>query len=249
MNATEPRLAELQHFPGWEKVGGFITSLIREQNAKVVGDIGGGRLPRVDLDFVRANKLNYHLFDISADELARADKAYHKVQMDVTCDDATRARLELDGKFDLIFSHMLLEHLHDPLQAHRNFYRFLKPGGLSVHMFPSRNNLPLFVNGLIPEKISHGLLKLLQPHRDTDGEEGKFEAYYKLCGAASAASRKLYEDIGFEVLRHTSYVGHEYYRRLKPLAAIEKALRPIIVRADLPIISANLLSLRKPLRQ
>ena len=245
LNTT--RLAVLEEFPGWDRVGHFIKSIIVENGCKTIGDIGGGRLPRVELDFVKQNNLAYHLFDISQPELDRADNGYHKVLMDVACSDNELSSSKVPRNFDLIFSHMLLEHLHDPLQAHRNFFKMLRPGGLSVHMFPSRNNLPLFVNGLIPEKLSHSLLKKLQPHRDTDGQEGKFEAFYHLCGAPNAKLRALYESTGFKVLQHTSFVGHEYYKRIKPLAMIERALRPFIVSAGLPLITANLLILRKPL--
>jgi SAM-dependent methyltransferase len=241
-NKYEP----LDKFPGWDRANDFLKSIIVEQKRKVVGDIGGGRMPRVDLDFVRKNKIDYHLIDISAQELSQADAGYHKIQMDVACDDASFAAMGLRTDFDLLYSHMLLEHLLDPMQAHRNFFKMLRPGGLSVHMFPSRNNFPLFVNGLIPEAVSSRLLKILQPHRDTAGQEGKFKAYYRHCGAPTATLRKRYEDIGFEVMHHTSYVGHEYYDRIPPLAAIERQLRKVIVKAELPIITANLLILRKP---
>jgi SAM-dependent methyltransferase len=244
---TRPRLAELDDFPGWNKVGGFIKSLILAQGAKAIGDVGGGRLPRIDLDFVAKNALTYNLFDISSDELAQADDGYRKIVMDVCCDDRSFAESHAPQNLDLIFSHMLLEHLPDPLQAHRNFFKMLRPGGLSVHLFASKSNFPLFVNGFIPELLWHAILKLLQPHRDTSGEEGKFEALYRMCGAPTGATRRAYQAVGFEVVQHTSYVGHEYYKRIKPLAAVERALRPVIVKMDLPMVSANLLILQRPL--
>jgi hypothetical protein len=121
----------------------------------------------------------------------------------------------------------------------------LRPGGLSIHMFPSRNNLPLLVNGMIPEKLSSSLLKVLQPHRSTHGEEAKFEAYYKYCGAPSQELSRAYENIGFEVVEHSGFVGHEYYKRIPPLAMAERGLRHVLIKARLPVISANLLILRK----
>jgi SAM-dependent methyltransferase len=206
----------------------------------------GGRFPRIDLGFVAQNGLIYTLFDISAAELDQADAGYRKIVIDVCCDEHGFEVAKAPRNLDLIFSHMLLEHLPDPMQAHRNFYKMLRPGGISVHLFASKSNFPLFVNGFIPEKLSHGILKLLQPHRDTSGEEGKFEAHYRMCGAPTLEMRRAYEAVGFEVVQHTSYVGHEYYKRIKPLAALERALRPMIVKLGLPIVSANLLILRKP---
>ncbi len=239
-------LADIADFPGWEKVGGFIAAHIAKTGARVIGDVGGGRLPRVDTEFIARQGLDYHLFDISAEELARADNAYHKVCMDIADEGDAVKRLGLTSRFDLIFSHMLLEHVLDPMQAHHNIFRMLRPGGYAIHMFPSRNNFPLFVNGLVPESVSYWLLKRLQPHRDTDHEEGKFEAYYRYCGAPSAELAARYEALGYEVVQHTGFVGHHYYARIKPIAMIERALRPLIIKTGLPFITANLLILRKP---
>ena len=95
--------------------------------------------------------------------------------------------------------------------------------------------------------VSNRILRFIQPHRNSDGQEGKFEAHYKYCGVPGVALRKKFESMGYEIETYTSFVGHEYYKRIRPLAAIERALRPIIVKAELPFISANLLILRKPL--
>ena len=83
LNTT--RLAVLDEFPGWDRVGHFIKSIIVENGCKTIGDIGGGRLPQVELEFVKQHNLAYHLFDISQPELDRADKSYYKVLMDVAC--------------------------------------------------------------------------------------------------------------------------------------------------------------------
>jgi SAM-dependent methyltransferase len=247
MADLQTKYADIGEFPGWDKAGDFIKGVIKSNGFKVIGDIGGGRLPRVGLDFIQQHGLSYNLFDIAADELAQADNAYQKIVMDVACNDSVFNSLNVRTDFDMIYSHMLLEHLTDPLQAHRNIFRMLRPGGLSVHMFPSRNNFPLFINGFIPESVSHKLLKIVQPHRNTTGQEGKFKAYYKLCGAPNDAHRRLYESIGFEVVKHTSFVGHDYYKRVPPLAAAERGMRKLIIKAGLPLINATLLILRKSL--
>ena len=238
--------ATLDTFPGWDRSGDFIKKLILSNNSKRIGDVGGGRMPRIDLDFIRKNDIDYYLFDISASELALADAAYHKIEMDVCCDEQGFKKIAAPRDLDLIFSHMLLEHLPDPMAAHRNFFKMLKPGGVSVHMFPSKNNFPLLLNSMIPESVSRTILRLVQPHRNEIGEEGKFEAFYHYCGVPRDSTLKAYEAIGYEVVGQTRYVGHEYYRRIPPLAALERKLRPLIARLGLPFISAHLLILRKP---
>jgi hypothetical protein len=138
-----------------------------------------------------------------------------------------------------------MEHVQEPLKAHANFARLLKPGGLSVHMYPSKYNFPLFMNTLIPEALSLKILPLLQPNRRQEGNEGKFVAFYKYCGPPSRKLAQTLSGAGFAVERHTAYVGHRYYKRIKPLAAIEKRLRKVILAAHIPMTSANLLVLRK----
>jgi SAM-dependent methyltransferase len=236
----------LEKFPGWERASDYLKSLILENGCKVVADIGGGAQPMVDLDFIRTYKLEYYVFDISESELAKADPGYRKIQLDIICDEQAFQAKRIRTDFDLVFSHMMLEHVQDPLKAHSNFGRMLRPGGLSVHLYPSMNNLPLFANSLMPEWISGPLLRLLQPGRKQEGTAGKFIAYYRHCGAPSLRLRKVLSDSGFDVVQHTAYVGHDYYKRIRPLAAVERALRKVILALHMPMVSANLLVLRKP---
>jgi len=43
-----------------------------------------------------------------------------------------------DGYFDFVYSTSVMEHVTDPGSALREIRRVLRPGGLSVHVFPSR---------------------------------------------------------------------------------------------------------------
>jgi ubiquinone/menaquinone biosynthesis C-methylase UbiE len=43
-----------------------------------------------------------------------------------------------DCQFDFVYSDQVFEHVHDYEQAVSEIFRVLKPGGLSVHIFPSR---------------------------------------------------------------------------------------------------------------
>jgi SAM-dependent methyltransferase len=236
----------LEKFPGWERASDYLKSLILENGCKVVADIGGGAHPMIDLEFIHAHGLDYYVFDISPSELAKADPGYRKIQLDIACDESEFHAKRIRTDFDLVFSHMMLEHVQDPLRAHANFGRMLGPSGLSVHLYPSMNNLPLFANSFMPEWISGPLLRVLQPGRVQDGTAGKFVAYYRYCGAPSQRLRKVLTGCGFDVLQHTAYVGHNYYKRIKPLAAAERALRKLILALRVPMVSANLLVLRKP---
>lgn len=236
---------DLDSFPGWEMAPDFLKRLILEKGCKVIADIGGGANPLIDMDFIEKHGLQYYVFDISAPELAKADPRYRKVEFDITANEETFRAAKLRTDFDLVFSHMMMEHVQEPLKAHANFARLLRPGGLSVHMYPSKYNFPLFVNTLMPEALSLRILPLLQPNRKQEGNEGKFVAFYKYCGPPSRKLASVLHGAGFEVQQHTAYVGHRYYKRIKPLAFVEKLLRKLILAAHIPMTSANLLILRK----
>jgi SAM-dependent methyltransferase len=155
-------------------------------------------------------------------------------------------RLVPPASFDLVFSHMFLEHIRDPAAVHQNVRSMLKPGGIAIHMFPSPNNLPLILNRLVPEFVSRMLVGAAQPDRDLGGIEGKFPAFYKFCGAPSHRLRAVYESFGFEVVEHVGYIGHDYYLRFPILRDVERRARRSLVRLSVPLTSVVLLVLRKP---
>ena len=144
-----------------------------------------------------------------------------------------------------MFSHMLFEHIEAPLVAHQNIYSALVPGGLAIHLYASANNLPLALNRLLPEWLGRLVVKIAQPERDLTGHQVKFPAYYKLCGNPSRRLHEQFERIGYTVIRHTSYIGHGYYRRFPLLRDIEYACRRPFLKAGIPLTSAHLLILKK----
>lgn len=210
-----------------------------------VADIGGGANPLLDVPTVLEHGLEYSMFDISQVELDKAPAQFRKVRVDVTvplmefC-----ARIGTD-KYDLICSRDFLEHVRDPIHVHENIHAALRPGGLAVHFYPSPNCLPLFVNRFFPERMTHFLLSIAQPRRDLIGYARKFPAFYAMCGAPSPALEAKYNRLGFHVVRHTGFIGHEYYARFPIAREIEQTLRPVLRRAGLPLISRSILVLRK----
>ena len=240
-----PALELIDNFPSFEKAGPYLKEMILEHHYKCVADIGGGANPMLDDQFIATNDIQYFLIDRSISELGKAGALNNKIQADATSG-ADLFQQQIGGrKFDLIFSHMLLEHIENPMQAHRNFYSALKPGGRCVHFYPSPNNLPLTLNRLLPEAISVYLVKIAQPTRDLAGSQRKFKAYYRMCGAPNAALSAAFEAIGYTVVRHTGFIGHTYYARCKPAAMLERIMRRIIHKCQLPLTSGCLLVLEK----
>lgn len=242
---TFPRLDVVDNFPAYDKAGAYLKAMITEHDYKVIADIGGGANPMLDDDFIVNNNIQYSLIDKSKSELLKANSLYNKIEADATSDGDIFQKALSGRKFDLIFSHMFLEHIENPVQAHKNFYSALNPGGRCVHFYPSPNNLPLALNRLLPETISTYLLKIAQPTRDLEGAQGKFTAFYRMCGAPNHSLSAVFEEIGYTINQHTGYVGHGYYERFKSAAAIERRLRKIIYKLQLPLTSGCLLVLEK----
>lgn len=251
MTVEGPSSASLdvvENFHGFGFAEDFLMECVRAEGARRVGDIGGGANPAVTPAALEKFAVDYFLFDISKAELSKAPEAYRKVCVDMTLEQSRFAQevAPLEGSFDLMFSHMFLEHVRDPRSVHRNIHNLLRPGGLAIHFFPSPNNFPLATNRLVPERLSRVLVKISQPTRKLKENEGKFPAYYKLCGAPSKSLRRVFEGLGYEVVKHTGYVGHSYYDALPWLAHVERKMRPVFVKLRIPATSCVLLILRKP---
>lgn len=236
----------LDNFPGWAAATPFLERFIRDHGARNVADIGGGANPVLSESFVRENALTYTLFDISERELSLAPAFYRKVCVDVSAALPSFSAAVGAHRFDLVFSHMFLEHIADPLSTHRNLFSILRPGGYAVHLFPTANSIPLAANRLLPGKLTTAMLRLAQPKRDLSGRFGKFPAYYRMCGAPSPHLHRRFEALGYRVVRHTGFVGHRYYARWPALQSFEKSLRPVLVRARIPLTSMSLLILQRP---
>jgi SAM-dependent methyltransferase len=241
---TSPSLRLIDDFQGHTKAPKFLEDQILARGAHAVADLGGGANPTASKAFVDANGIDYTIIDISAAELAKAPAGYNRVCANIMAD--TLPDVVGRDKYDLVFSHMFIEHLKDAETAHRNIFSLLKPGGVAIHLFPTPTNLPLFMNRLLPQWASSILTRIIQPGRDHHGHQVKFPAYYRLCGPPSARLRKKFEQLGFIVEQHVGYVGHNYYDVVPWVSAVEKSIRPILVRNNIAMASDAMLVLRKP---
>jgi SAM-dependent methyltransferase len=244
---TEASLDRLENFPGWSSATQFMESFILDHGLRAVADIGGGANPILTPAFLEAHGVRHTLMDISDRELQLAPAHYDKVCADI-CSEPGVFLDALGGRtFDLIFSHMFLEHIADPSSAHRNLLSALRPGGYAVHMYPTPNSLPFAVNRLVPDALATVLLRLVDPKRDLKGRKGKFPAFYAMCAPPSRAFHDELASLGYEVDQHIGYVGHDYYERFPVLSVIEKRLRGALVRRRIPLTSYALLVLRRPM--
>jgi len=154
----------------WSEHANTLRALIEQNKVSRVCEVGGGANPLLPLDYLRARNIEYTILDVSQEELDKAPSDYRKVVADI-CDSNIRGL----GKFDLVFTKMLAEHVQDGGAFHHNVYGMLSPGGLAFHFFPTLFTPPLIFNWLLPEWITRRLLQVFVPRDQT--KHGKFPAY------------------------------------------------------------------------
>ena len=226
----------------WHGYEDFVLELARQNGVKDVGELGGGANPFV-ADAGKWDFANHRVvIDISPDQLARA-------QGDVETRVADLCQPIPDGHnaYDLVFSKMLCEHLPDPRMFHTNCFNLLRPGGLSVHFFPTLYTFPFVINRLIPEKAAITVIRLLQPGRLELGNLDKFPAYYRWCFGPTRRAARRYESLGFQVEQWNATFGHYYYYIIPPLNALEWAKARFLLRHPIAsLTSFAVIVLRKP---
>ena len=223
---------------------GFFRDLIVAHNARCVLEVGSGANPLLPPTFVRERGIAYITSDIDPTELAKADPVYEAVLLDLTVPIADPALL---GRFDLVFSTMVGEHIPDAHSCHANIFRLLQPGGYSVHHFASLWTLPFVFNRLLPDSLTDRILDLIHP-RDRHQHE-KFPAHYDWCRGPSAKMIARFQKLGFEVVRYTGYFGHGYYSKKLPwLDRLEWCKARFLLNHPIPqLCSFATVVLRKPL--
>src|SRR5205085_2378416 len=126
-------------FEGWGGAPVLFQSLIEKYSARCILEIGSGANPTLLPEYVRSKGLAYVTSDLSCEELAKADSAFERLVIDMSAPGFDPA---LTGRFDLVCSRMVNEHIQDGRQYHRNIYQLLRPGGISVHCFSALGALP-----------------------------------------------------------------------------------------------------------
>jgi len=82
-----------------------------------------------------------------------------------------------DGRFDLIISRYVFEHVPDPEWAARELLRVTKPGGWICAMTPNKWGYVAIAARMVPNGLHRRVLRLIQPHRK---EVDVFPTHYRL---------------------------------------------------------------------
>jgi SAM-dependent methyltransferase len=169
-------------------------------------DVGAGRSPYVKPER-RPPGVRYVGLDISEAELALAAPGSYD---EVWVADATRHRAELDGRFDLIISWQVLEHVKPLRAAFDNFHAYLRPGGTFLGQFSGTFSFFGLASRLIPHRLTAWLVeRFTERTGDT-----VFPASYDRCWDG-ALRRMLRPWSSIEI--QPRYTGATYLRFLPPV--------------------------------
>jgi SAM-dependent methyltransferase len=181
---------------------------------------------------VNQKGIAYSIMDISATELQKAPVGYDKIVAD-----AGSAGFAVNKQFDLVFSRMLIEHIRDAGQFHKNVLTLLAPGGLAVHFFPTLFTMPYIVNYLVPERLSRTLWSCFAK-RD-EYKNGKFPAYYSWCRGPVRSQISKFQHIGFDVLEYRGFFGHHgYYKKIGFLKKLHDIKTQYLLKRPNPLFTS-----------
>jgi ubiquinone/menaquinone biosynthesis C-methylase UbiE len=207
-------------------------SVPRSPDAVVV-DVGGGR----GCSFVhhlpaRASRARIVAVDVSPEELA----SNRDVDETRVADIVHGLPFE-DGQVQLIASRTTLEHVPDVDAFFRHAARVLAPGGLAIHLIPSRYSLFAIAARLLPFGPTKALLHRLYPWTK---EVVEFPVFYDRCypsGIEESLERHGFRDVRIEV----SYNQTGYFAAFFPAYLLCVLYESIVRRLGLRNLAAYML--------
>lgn len=136
-------------------------------------DVGAGRQPTVPVAD-RPPGCTYVGLDVSESELGRAGVGAYD---DVVVRDVLERETSLEGRFDLILSWQVLEHVTDLDSAMQNLHSYLRPGGRLIAQFSGGRSAFAIANKALPDRARMWVLTRL-----VGKDPGRvFPAYYDQC--------------------------------------------------------------------
>lgn len=205
----------------WDHYEDSILALSRQFGLKRLCEIGGGRDPLFTADMTRDYGLELTVNDIDAGELALTPQGLKTARFDIAGDlsepDVARAG------YDLMFSRMVFEHVHDVEQAWTNIHALLAPGGVALAFFPTLWAPVFALNHVLPEKASRAILHALFPARRDGGGDPKFPAFYDWCRGSARHLKPMLSRAGFSDIHIQPFWGHGYLKRVPVARQLDHA--------------------------
>lgn len=205
--------------------GSRLRELVNSYREPHVLELGGGRSPSFSPESISSSMASYTVNDISDAELSLLSPGYEKARFDVTGDVSPYA-----GRYDVIFSRTLAEHVKDGRAMHGNVLTLLKPGGVAFHMMPTLYSSPFVLNRLLPDTLSRRIVHAVLPRRRS--VEPKFPAHYSWCFGSREKMARMLRLLGYSDVRIRTFYGHDYYKKLPGLRELDRAFATMAAKND-----------------
>jgi SAM-dependent methyltransferase len=174
-------------------------------------DVGGGKHPAISLQTKRELGLHVVGLDVSATELEQAPAGAYDA---IVVGDA--AAVEIPGRYDLVFSRSVIEHVADPRAAVANLAGALAPGGVMAHVVPCRNAPFAIVNRWLGNRAARRLLFAIFPEKE---EHSGFRVFYHECTPGRLG--RICRERGMEIVQIVPYYNSGYTSFFAPLYTVE----------------------------
>lgn len=203
---------------------------LMDAGARSFCDVGGGANPIVSSRKIGQLGLEYVILDDSAEELAKAPLGYQTFNASVLDPAGVSELLSERGAFDVVTSRWAAEHMPDGRAFHQQVFDMLKPGGAAVHLFPTLYSPVFLLNRILPTDLSGALLERgSRGGRSDSGRHAKFRSYYSWCRGPGSRQRARLQSVGFTIERYIGFFGHGYYRRVKPIDRLHRAVTDVLL--------------------
>ncbi len=200
----------------------------RSEGGRVrVLEIGGGRWPFLTPLECESGRIAYTVNDIDEGELAAAPAEFDKAQFDI----AGVVDPSFRGRYDFVFSRMVMEHVPDAARAWSNMSALLAPGGVALAFHPTLYAPAFVINWLAPEALTGPVLRFFFPAR-AHAATRKFPARYDLCTAAPSVVEPALRRAGFREVLSAPFWGDLYFEQLPGLREANDALSGLAESRD-----------------
>ena len=191
---------------------GLAVARAMNASAGLVVDIGGGR--RCLFTKHRRSAATIVAVDISPEELSHNEDVDRRIVADVT-----KKLPFASDSVDVVCSRSVVEHLPDVDRFLAEAHRVLRPGGLAVSLFPSKNAPYALIKRALPQSVGRSLLHFVKPYaKDFVG----FPTHYQRC--TLRAMKRALRRQGFETVEtRVSYYQADYFKFLFPLYILNVA--------------------------
>jgi len=196
----------------------------------VVLDVGGGK--RCVFAKHRRSAAKIVAVDISAEELSHNEDVDERIVAD-----ATKELPFANDSVDIVCSRSVVEHLPSVDGYLSEAHRVLKPGGLTVSLFPSKNAPYALIKRALPHSLGRRLMHLNKPY---SSPFVGFRTYYDQC--TLRAMKRALGRHGFEIVEtRVSYYQADYFKFLFPLYLLNLAFELLARGVDFTPVAAGVL--------